>query len=76
MSDGFPYPDEKTPGNFAYRKPAGDEIESAGMLADRLRQLVLAGDDACISGTPMVPIHKATLTSIVLALDVAREGRK
>lgn len=41
-----------------------DQIISAGMLADRLRPLVLGGATACIDNTPMIPLHRATVTAI------------
>jgi hypothetical protein len=55
-----------------------DYIETAGMLANRLRPLVLAACDgpppgrfgsSCISGTPMIPLHRATLTAIYQHLE-------
>lgn len=77
--DGFPYPVD-VPGNFSRREKdmvvkrqpeCQDTLESPGMLADRLRPLVLAGDSACIDGTPMVPVHKATLGTIWNVLENA-----
>jgi hypothetical protein len=51
-----------------------DMLPSPRMLAKELRPLVLAGDSACIDGTPMVPIHRATLTTILLVLDGAADA--
>ena len=42
---------------------------TAGMLADRLRPIVLGGDDACLIGTPMIPLHRATVTAIYQHLE-------
>jgi hypothetical protein len=55
-----------------------DVLISAGMLADRLRPLVLASCDgpepnrygsSCLNGTPMIPIHRATLGAIYQHLE-------
>lgn len=52
-----------------------DVLISAGMLADRLRPLVLASCDqghtgsSCITGGPFIPIHRATLGSIYQHLE-------
>lgn len=38
-------------------------------LADTLRAIVWAGDSACITGTPMVPLHKDTVADILAQLE-------
>lgn len=73
-SDGFPYADPSMPGNFACTGPpeCADALESPGALADRLRPIVLGGlEHSCIHGTPMVPLHIATLTTIWNVLENA-----
>lgn len=59
-------------------KDKGDELISAGMLADRLRPLVLASCDgepphrfgsSCLNGSPFIPIHRATLGAIYQHLE-------
>lgn len=55
-----------------------DILITAGMLADRLRPLVLASCDgpppnrfgsSCLNGTPMIPLHRATLGAIYQHLE-------
>jgi hypothetical protein len=46
-----------------------DEMVSAGMLADRLRPLVLGGERSCLDGTPMIPLHRGTVTAIYMHLE-------
>ncbi len=50
-----------------------DYIASAGTLADQLRPLVLAACDgdppehfgsSCLDGTPMIPLHRGTVSAI------------
>ena len=48
---------------------ADDRLITAGMLADRLRPLVLGSRNSCIGKTPMVPLHIATVTSIYMHLE-------
>lgn len=54
-----------------------DALESPGMLADRLRPLVTASKredgwpTSCMDGTPMVPLHIATVTTIWNVLENA-----
>ena len=52
-----------------------DELITAGMLADRLRPLVLASCDqgesgtSCLDGTPMIPLHRGTVGAIYQHLE-------
>jgi len=55
-----------------------DQLITAGMLADRLRPLVLSSCDqdnpnlsgpSCLSGTPMIPLHRATVGAIYQHLE-------
>jgi hypothetical protein len=54
---------------------AENAVISAGMLADRLRPLVLASCDqgdtgsSCMNNGPFVPIHRATLSAIYQHLE-------
>lgn len=48
---------------------AENVIISAGMLADRLRPIVLGGDNSCLNGTQMIPLHRATVTAIYQHLE-------
>jgi len=47
-----------------------DAVITAGMLADRLRPLVLASCDrgetgsSCLDKTPMIPLHRATVGAV------------
>jgi hypothetical protein len=53
----------------------GDALITAAMLADRLRPLVLASCDqgetgtSCLNGTPMIPLHRATVGAIYQHLE-------
>jgi hypothetical protein len=55
--------------NNELERPGGDKMVSAGILADRLRPLVLAGESACLNGTPMIPFHRGTVTAIYMHLE-------
>ena len=46
-----------------------DKLITAGMLADRLRPIVLGGDAACLDGTPMIPLHRGTVSAIYQHLE-------
>ena len=46
-------------------------VEPLISLAPRMRMLVNGGEDACINGTPMIPIHRQTLSDIAEHLDAA-----
>lgn len=46
-----------------------DVLISAGMLADRLRPIVLGGESACLNGTPMIPLHRGTVSAIYQHLE-------
>jgi hypothetical protein len=51
---------------------AEDVIVTLDMLCERLRPIVLGGRDACLRGTPMIPLHIATVTAIYQHLEDAR----
>lgn len=46
-----------------------DTLITAGMLANRLRPIVLGGETACLDGAQMIPLHRATVTSIYMHLE-------
>ncbi len=55
-----------------------DYVETAGTLANLIRPLVLAACDgetpehygsSCLNGSPMIPLHRATLTAIYQHLE-------
>lgn len=46
-----------------------DVLIAPGMLADRLRPIVLGGEGSCLRGTQMIPLHRATVTAIYQHLE-------
>jgi hypothetical protein len=51
------------------RVPNADKLITAGMLADRLRPIVLGGESSCLDGTPMIPLHRTTVSAIYQHLE-------
>lgn len=50
-------------------EPNSDKLITAGMLADRLRPIVLGGSSACLKGTSMIPLHRGTVSAIYQHLE-------
>jgi hypothetical protein len=50
------------------------QAKPAAAIAGKLRELVNAGDDACLHGTPMIPLHRDTIRAILFHLEIDNEA--
>jgi hypothetical protein len=54
--------------------PTASQAKPAAAIAGKLRELVNAGDDACLHGTPMIPLHRDTIRAILFHLEIDNEA--
>ena len=56
-------------GAATHLHPTGFDPERIRALRDRLRPIAQGGDSACLSGSPMIPLHRDTVAEIYCLID-------